>query len=142
MDGVLADFSAAYQDVEARLFGPVASTAAGEPDAEAGESTAAEMHEFRGIGRRHDAVWDVIRDTPDFWLTLKPTDERAVRRIHEMMLRHPWEGRTACARGAEYRASLPARFEQEAKNLSAITGWKISEIAAHMALTGQSIWRR
>jgi hypothetical protein len=58
------------------------------------------------------------------------------------VLRHPWEGRAACARGTEYRASLPARFEQEARTLSTITGWKISEITAHMALTGQSIWRR
>jgi hypothetical protein len=58
------------------------------------------------------------------------------------VLRHPWQGSTACARGEDYRASLPVRFEREARGLSELTGWKLSEIAAHMALTGQSIWRR
>jgi len=93
MDGVLADFSAAYHDVEARLFGPVAPTAAGDPEAEAVERLAAEaeINESRELRRRHDAVWDAIRDTPNFWETLQPTDTQAVRRIHEMMLRHPWE---------------------------------------------------
>ena len=91
MDGVLADFAAAYHDVEARLFGAVPPTPAGDPEAETDETTAAEMNEAREARRRHDAVWAAIRDTPDFWATLKPTDAKAVRRIHEMMLRHPWE---------------------------------------------------
>jgi hypothetical protein len=91
MDGVLADFAAAYHDVEARLFGPVASTPAGDPEAEPVESAAAEIGESRDSRRRHDAVWDAIRETPDFWVTLKPTHPDAVRRIHEMMRRHPWE---------------------------------------------------
>jgi hypothetical protein len=91
MDGVLADFSAAYHEVEARLFGPVAPTAAGDPEAEPVESPAAEIAESRELRRRHTAVWDAIRDTPNFWEALKPTDTQAVRRIHEMMLRHPWE---------------------------------------------------
>jgi hypothetical protein len=41
--------------------------------------------------RRRDLVWRNIQSTPNFWLTLKPIDEDAVRRIHEMMLRHRWE---------------------------------------------------
>jgi len=36
-------------------------------------------------------VWQAIQDTPDFWTTLKPLDATAVRRIHEMMVRHRWE---------------------------------------------------
>ena len=36
-------------------------------------------------------MWEAICDTKNFWETLKPTDPQAVRRIHEMMLRHPWE---------------------------------------------------
>ena len=93
MDGVLADFSAAYHEVEARLFGPVAPAPAGDPEAEAEavERLAAEIDDSRELRRRHDAVWDAIRETPNFWETLKPTDPQAVRRIHEMMLRHPWE---------------------------------------------------
>ncbi len=99
MDGVLADFAAAYYDVEARLFGPVAPTPAGDPENEGEGTPGAEREESAGdpkkaareIRRRHDAVWDAIRATPDFWTTLQPTDPGAVRRVHEMMLRHLWE---------------------------------------------------
>ena len=44
-----------------------------------------------GGRRRRDLVWRDIQSTPNFWSTLKPIDESAVRRIHEMMLRHQWE---------------------------------------------------
>jgi hypothetical protein len=33
----------------------------------------------------------VIQSTENFWLTLKPIDPGAVRRIHELTLRHRWE---------------------------------------------------
>jgi hypothetical protein len=116
MDGVLADFSSAYHDVEERLFGPDAPrTRAGDPDEEPSDDTppqtAAEIpaessietatarrKEDRGdrprfgeSRRRRDAVWRAIHDTPDFWCSLTPTDVTAVPRIHEMMLRHRWE---------------------------------------------------
>ena len=44
-----------------------------------------------GGRRRRDLVWREIQSTPNFWSTLKPIDQDAVRRIHEMMLRHQWE---------------------------------------------------
>lgn len=110
MDGVLADFAAAYHDVERRLFGPVASTRVGDPEDEAVEAASAGADEAarseqpareesvreakkqaRELRRRHDVVWQAIRATPDFWMTLPPTEPSAVRRIHEMMLRHPWD---------------------------------------------------
>ena len=99
MDGVLADFAAAYHDVETRLFGSDASTPAGDPEnetneppGEAAEESAGEAKKAaREIRRRHDAVWQAIRETQDFWTTLQPTDPGAVARIHEMMLRHSWE---------------------------------------------------
>jgi phosphoglycolate phosphatase-like HAD superfamily hydrolase len=43
------------------------------------------------LRRRRDVVWQAIQDTPDFWTTLKPLDPTAVRRIHNMMVRHRWE---------------------------------------------------
>jgi hypothetical protein len=86
MDGVLADFAAAYHEIEARLFGAIASNAAGDPEDEPIELPAAEE-----IRRRNSLVWDVIRATPDFWTTLRPIDPTAVARIHEMTLRHGWE---------------------------------------------------
>ena len=107
MDGVLADFALAYHVVETRLFGSSAPTSAGDPEAEDSEPAATEkMASDAGVGgtsalelkreaqalrRRRDAVWQAIRETPNFWMTLKPTDARAVSRIHEMMLRHKWE---------------------------------------------------
>jgi hypothetical protein len=36
-------------------------------------------------------VWRNIQSTPNFWSTLRPIDPEAVRRIHEMTLRHRWE---------------------------------------------------
>jgi hypothetical protein len=93
MDGVLADFAAGYRETEVRLFGPVAPTRAGDPENETVDAPAAaeEKKQALDLRRRHDAVWQAIRATPDFWTTLRPTEPGAVARIHEMMLRHPWE---------------------------------------------------
>lgn len=86
MDGVLADFAAAYHEVEARLFGPITRAHADNP-----EDAVVEPESPGSDRRRNDLVWDVIRATPDFWTTLRPLDPTAVARIHEMMLRHRWE---------------------------------------------------
>ena len=91
MDGVLADFAAAYQDVEVRLFGPEAPSRPGDPEKEVEDAERPEVSQGRPLRRRHDTVWQAIRATPDFWTTLQPTEADAVKRIHEMMLRHRWE---------------------------------------------------
>jgi len=96
MDGVLADFATAFREVETRLFGTASSVAAEAPEVEAAHEEARTMRAAEGptpreSRRRRDAVWNAIHETPDFWTTLKPLDPQAVRRIHEMMLRHRWE---------------------------------------------------
>jgi hypothetical protein len=129
MDGVLADFGAAFHAIEVRLFGVDPSATAGEPareeenqeasarradaaesrdpaavDPDAGpdddvsEKTPGLFDELRTVHasdgqsrRRRDRVWRTIQTTPNFWSSLKPIDPGAVRRIHEMMLRHQWE---------------------------------------------------
>ena len=98
VDGVLADFASAFRAVEARLVGVSTPAAAEAPEIEAlhedddacrAATAAAPMScESR---RRSDAIWKEIRDTPDFWLTLKPLEPGVVRRIHDLMLRHHWE---------------------------------------------------
>ena len=98
MDGVLADFAAAFHAVEERLFPDSPGLSAGEPESEAGSGSpeqpdakpreADSPHETR---RRRDAIWSDIRSTADFWTTIQPTEEGAVRRIHELMLQHRWE---------------------------------------------------
>jgi len=58
------------------------------------------------------------------------------------VLHHPWRGNASCEAGAKYRATLPARFEREAKNLAELTGWPLPEIKNRMAANGQSLRQR
>jgi beta-phosphoglucomutase-like phosphatase (HAD superfamily) len=92
MDGVLADFAGAFRAVEQRLFGVSSAVAAEAPEVEARQEEAAAR---QGVAvetrRRRDAIWKAIHDTPDFWTTLKPHDPGAVRRIHDLMIRHGLE---------------------------------------------------
>ena len=98
MDGVLADFAAAFCAVEQRLF-PDASGLLGRPAGERGglrrrrpaASTPAPPTIRTQMRQRRDKIWEQIRATPDFWPSLQPTEPGAVRRVHELMLRHRWE---------------------------------------------------
>lgn len=105
VDGVLADFSSAFHEIEARLFGPEMSLSAGQPEQEEEAQENAAAAEITGTGaaprngnqstyetrRRRDTVWRAIQATPNFWYTLKPIDPGAVARIHALMLQHKWE---------------------------------------------------
>ena len=106
LDGTLANFADAFHAVEVTLFGADAHTDAGQPEKEREEDpTSAEGDAERRSGddrrktqraaregrRRRDAIWTAIRETPNFWTHLEPLDPEAVRRIHEMTLRHKWE---------------------------------------------------
>jgi hypothetical protein len=55
------------------------------------------------------------------------------------ILQHPYEGRMSCDAGEAYRASLPARFQQEARTLADVTGWSLKDIETRMAANGQPI---
>jgi hypothetical protein len=95
MDGVLADFASAFHEVETRLFGPGPPLDEGQPEQEEQRQAEASNDEAletsRAARRRRDQVWRAIESTPNFWATLQPLDSGAVRRIHELMLRHQWE---------------------------------------------------
>jgi hypothetical protein len=54
------------------------------------------------------------------------------------VLRHPWTGSAICPAADAYRASLPARFRQEAENLAGLTGWDAKDIVARMEAAGQA----
>jgi len=95
MDGVLADFASAFCAVEQRLFpdAPVSLSDQPEGDSAPGpapsKSTAAgDPYEMR---QRHDKIWEQICATPNFWLSLPPTEPGSVRRVHELMMRYRWE---------------------------------------------------
>ena len=98
MDGVLADFGGAFRAVEQRLFPDASGLPAGQPENEAARTAADppdapakpadNPHEEY---RRRAAIWSEIRSTPNFWTTLAPLEADAVRRVHELMLRHRWE---------------------------------------------------
>ena len=95
MDGVLADFSKAYHEIEKRLFGAEEHARAGNPEDQHEETDPAEEPKAKDHPRRHrrrsDAVWAAIRATPDFWAGLEPIDPNAVPRLYDLMLRHRWE---------------------------------------------------
>ena len=88
MDGVVADFATAFQDVEMRLFGPAEPGQAPDQPEEEEERHERQLAETR---RRRDQSGDEIRKTPDFWTTLKPLGNGSVSRIHALMLAHRWE---------------------------------------------------
>lgn len=104
MDGVLADFAAAYREYDERIFGPSeTATRAGDPEEEAaaeaeraeraanpaGEPPAASTPSDQR--RRRDLVWQAIEETTDFWTSLKPLDPGAIEKLHALALRHRWE---------------------------------------------------
>ena len=108
LDGTLANFAAAFHEVEVRLFGPDAHIDAGQPEKEreeppgepvddyterrnSEEQEKKSRQEFQEGRRRRDAIWKAIRATPNFWTHLEPLDSKAIARIHEMTLRHKWE---------------------------------------------------
>jgi hypothetical protein len=106
MDGVLANLAAAVRDVEIRLFGidapaeaPATPSTGPENAAESPtsrESDADALPQSAAVaaaeeGRRRRTTWESISSTTDFWMTLEPIDQHAVRQIHELMLRHRWE---------------------------------------------------
>jgi hypothetical protein len=55
------------------------------------------------------------------------------------ILQYPWTGPANCAAAADYRASLPLRSRQEAKNLADLTGWPQKDIEQRMATSGEPL---
>ena len=51
------------------------------------------------------------------------------------VLRHLWTGSDTCSAADDYRRALPARLDQEARNLSSITGWRFEEIRKRAGIT-------
>jgi hypothetical protein len=97
MDGVLADFSSAFHQLEVRLFGPSARIRIERPEEEEEKQSGGRSPSRVEPGRvdesrrRSDAVWKVIQSTPGFWTKLNPIDPGAVRRIRDLMVRYRWE---------------------------------------------------
>jgi hypothetical protein len=57
------------------------------------------------------------------------------------VLRHPYQGDASCPAKEKYRETLPARFRQEAENLSGLTGWPEKDIEIRMNASGQPLRR-
>jgi hypothetical protein len=94
MDGVLADFGAAYREVEREMFGEVDGGSPNSPEEDPSSSSERDVvsaNHLRDSDRRRRAIWDRIRATPDFWTMLRATESGAVRRLHSMMMQHQWE---------------------------------------------------
>ena len=53
------------------------------------------------------------------------------------VLRRPWTGDMSCPQATAYKKELNERRTREAQNLAMLTGWKIENIRARMAETGE-----
>jgi len=102
LDGVIADFEAAYRAVEDRLFGPAerdpeiddpsTRPEAGTPSPPAAAEPPLEPPRSRNLLRRHaDRVWEAITATPDFWRSLAPIDAAALPLLDELAQKHLWD---------------------------------------------------
>jgi hypothetical protein len=109
MDGTLADLSSAYAEIEERLFGadlteherPAPEAREEEQHVEEGSPTAATTSDNRKVGERRtsvrsrsqhrDRVWRAIEETPNFWTTLKPLENGAIKRLYQLAGEHNWE---------------------------------------------------
>ena len=93
MDGVLADFNAAYREVEVRLFGAETREATHRRDERKplAMSDSAVRKQIKRQYRKRTAVWEVIRTTPDFWVGLTPIASTAVRKLYALTIEHRWE---------------------------------------------------
>jgi hypothetical protein len=105
MDGTLANLSSAYADMEQRLFGAAdevakhpapevreqeqqVGTEGVEPDAAVPDDPPAAVP--RTV-RNRDRVWRAIEATPDFWTTLQPLEDGAVKRLFDLTGELNWE---------------------------------------------------
>ena len=114
MDGTVADLSSAYTALEERIFGaetteheqPAPEAREEEQHAEEGnpegaapaaaspEATRKQQERrtsVRSASRHRDRIWRVIEATPDFWLTLKPINPDALKRVNHLTREHRWE---------------------------------------------------
>jgi FMN phosphatase YigB (HAD superfamily) len=108
MDGTLADFSAAYMSIEADLSGEVVPShekpapeareaeqhaeGAAQPQSDpADERRQNERRSARSVKGHRDRVWRTIENTPNFWTTLKPLEDGAVKRLYDLTGEHNWE---------------------------------------------------
>jgi hypothetical protein len=55
------------------------------------------------------------------------------------ILQYPSTAAASCPAGVQYRASLPARFQNEADTLVKLTGWSQEDVASRMAASGQPL---
>ena len=97
LDGVLADFAAAYGRIADRINpesrrrrSATEEAPAAAPAAETAEPANEAARDRRAAPNRR-RVWKAIRSTPDFWLTLDPIDADVIPRLYERAVSGRWE---------------------------------------------------
>jgi hypothetical protein len=96
LDGTLADLSSAYHELERRLVGEQTARESDAAEIEEGEKEQAAdgqsgLKAARHKARQRDRIWQVIRETEDFWLGLAPLEPGGVRRRHHRSIARGWE---------------------------------------------------
>ena len=81
LDGVVADFRAAFLDMAVNLLGPGVI-----------RSPASPMPDLDGVSEA-DAkrIWKVIIETPNWWLGLAPYEPAQIARLYQLARRFRWE---------------------------------------------------
>lgn len=90
LDGTLADLSGAYRFIERRLFNQVSERPPAGDDVPEDDAPADAPSRASEKGRS-EAVWQAIRETTDFWLTLAPIDPTVVSRLWIEAQSRQWE---------------------------------------------------
>ena len=83
LDGVLADFAAAFDAIARRLRPPPEGNLLSLSEADTAEDAASP-----GLERR---VWREIQTTENFWTSLDPLEPDLIATIHERALRDRWD---------------------------------------------------
>lgn len=83
LDGVLADFAAAYEAIARRLQPRPAASVLGLSESRSQDGAAPARLERR--------VWRAIQATEDFWTTLDPIEPGVIESICEQAVRHRWD---------------------------------------------------
>lgn len=81
------------------------------------------------------------RDTFPEDLQLQETADRESYQAR-FVVHQTFDGAASCRAGQDYRASLPKRFNAEARNVVELTDWSYDDVKARMAATGTAVTGR
>ena len=137
LDGVLANFSGAYERIADELFPGWRSKTAAPASAVSAEGPPSRELGKEAVGRlsrrRRRDVWNRLRSTHDFWLTLDPIDPEAIPRLQERALHLGWETFFITQRPA----TVGSTVQLQTQRWLAEHGFALPTVIVHMGSRGR-----